>query len=65
VSTWLDLASSRVTCLAYRATEPKLTGGLEELIHHLAVGAALEPLPDEPGQAIAAMGVVEPVELDQ
>jgi hypothetical protein len=45
--------------------QPKLTGGLEELIHHLVVGAALEPLPDERGQAIAAVGVVEPVELDQ
>jgi hypothetical protein len=45
--------------------QAQLTGGLEQLVDDLAVGSALEPFPDERGQAIAAMRVVEPLQLDQ
>jgi hypothetical protein len=45
--------------------QAQLTSGLEQPVDDLAVGPALEPLPDERGQVIAAMGVIEPLELDQ
>src|SRR5918993_4125434 len=44
---------------------PQLPGGLEELVHDLTVGAALEPFPDERGQAIAAVRVVEALQLEE
>ncbi|HKQ02359.1 MAG TPA: hypothetical protein VJ735_18705 [Actinomycetes bacterium] len=40
-------------------------GRLEELVHDLSVGAALETVPDGRGQAMAAERVVEALELDQ
>jgi hypothetical protein len=43
----------------------QLSGGLEELVHDLAVGAALEPVPDERGQALAAMRVAEALQLEK
>jgi hypothetical protein len=43
----------------------QLPSGLEELVHDLTVGATLQPLPDEPGQAVAAVRVVEALQLDQ
>ena len=45
--------------------QAQLTCGLEQLVDHLAVGAALQPFPDERGKAVAAMRVVEPFQLDQ
>lgn len=45
--------------------QAQLTGGREQLVDDLAVGPALEPLPGERGQVIAAMGIIEPLELDQ
>jgi hypothetical protein len=46
--------------------ETELARGLIELVHDLTVGTAtLKPLPDEGGEAIAALRVPEHLELDQ
>jgi hypothetical protein len=43
----------------------QLSGGLEELVHNLSVDAALEPFPDERGQALAALRIAEALQLEK
>ncbi|HSO52884.1 MAG TPA: hypothetical protein VL330_09080 [Actinomycetes bacterium] len=46
--------------------QPKLTRGLVELVHDITVGtAALQPFPDERGEAVAAVRVSESLQLDE
>ena len=45
--------------------QAQLTGIFEELVDDLGVDTTLEPLPDERRQAVAAVHVPEPLQLDQ